>query len=572
MSADAAEPKRKLNALAALAVFGERRSLVMLALGFASGLPFLLIFDTLSAWLRDAGLSLEVIAVFSLATLAYSAKFLWAPLVDRAKVPGLTKWLGHRRSWMLVCQALIMLGLWLVAGTDPKAALGAMALFAVLVGFAGATQDIVIDAWRIEAATVEKQGAMAAAYQWGYRIAYISAGAIPLVLAETYNWHLSYAVMAAMMLIGVAGVLAAPREAAHEVRPIHAEGLPARPALEVPEWIVRLGLFALGAVILGSGLAADASLLSAALSWLGQGPAGEAFKAAWSAKPWGVFYQVGGFLVGAAIIVVAALPAPGVRTRPGVYLSAALGDPLRDFFARYGKVAGLILALICLYRLTDFVLNIMNPFYLDLGFTKVEIAEVRKVFGTVATMAGVFLGGFAVARWGLMRALVIGAFLAPVSHLAFAWLAVRGPDIHALLVAIGIENAASGFAGTCLIAYMSSLTRVGFTATQYALFSSLYSLPGKLLASQSGRIVEASAKSADTGGLFAGLKNLFASTPPQAYAHAMEKSQVSPQALGVGYVVFFLYSAAIGFLAIVLVLIVAAKQPAEASATVKADA
>jgi PAT family beta-lactamase induction signal transducer AmpG len=572
MSADAAEPKRKLNALAALAVFGERRSLVMLALGFASGLPFLLIFDTLSAWLRDAGLSLEVIAVFSLATLAYSAKFLWAPLVDRAKVPGLTKWLGHRRSWMLVCQALIMLGLWLVAGTDPKAALGATALFAVLVGFAGATQDIVIDAWRIEAATVEKQGAMAAAYQWGYRIAYISAGAIPLVLAEAYNWHLSYAVMAAMMLIGVAGVLAAPREAAHEVRPIHAEGLPARPALEVPEWIVRLGLFALGAVILGSGLAADASLLSATMSWLGQGPAAEALKAAWSAKPWGVFYQLGGFLVGAVIIVVAALPAPGLHTRPGVYLSAALGDPLRDFFSRYGKVAGLILALICLYRLTDFVLNIMNPFYLDLGFTKVEIAEVRKVFGTVATMAGVFLGGFAVARWGLMRALVIGAFLAPVSHLAFAWLAIRGPDIHALLIAIGIENAASGFAGTCLIAYMSSLTRIGFTATQYALFSSLYSLPGKLLASQSGRIVEASAKSADTGGMFAGLKDLFAATPPQAYVHAMEKSQVSPQALGVGYLVFFLYSAAIGFLAIVLVLIVAAKQPAETGATVKAEA
>ena len=572
MSADAVEPKRKPKALAALAVFGERRSLVMLALGFASGLPFLLIFDTLSAWLRDAGLSLEVIAVFSLATLAYSAKFLWAPLVDRAKVPGLTKWLGHRRSWMLVCQALIMLGLWLVAGTDPKAALGATALFAVLVGFAGATQDIVIDAWRIEAATVEKQGAMAAAYQWGYRIAYISAGAIPLVLAEAYNWHLSYAVMAAMMLIGVAGVLAAPREAAHEVRPIHAEGLAARPALEVPEWILRLGLFALGAVILGSGLAADASLLSAAMSWLGQGPAGDALKAAWSAKPWGVFYQLGGFLVGAAIIVVAALPAPGLHTRPGVYLSAALGDPLRDFFARYRKVAGLILALICLYRLTDFVLNIMNPFYLDLGFTKVEIAEVRKVFGTVATMAGVFLGGFAVARWGLMRALVIGAFLAPVSHLAFAWLAIRGPDIHALLVAIGIENAASGFAGTCLIAYMSSLTRVGFTATQYALFSSLYSLPGKLLASQSGRIVEASAKSADSGGLFSGLKDIFAPTPPQAYVHAMEKSHVSPQALGVGYVVFFLYSAGIGFLAIVLVLIVAAKQPAEASATVKAEA
>ncbi|MDB5435880.1 MAG: permease [Phenylobacterium sp.] len=571
MSAEAAQPRPKRNVMAALAVFAERRSLVMLALGFASGLPNLLIFDTLSAWLRDAGLSLEVIAVFSLATLAYSAKFLWAPLVDRTKVPGLTRWLGHRRSWMLVCQALIMLGLWLVAGSDPKAALGAMALFAVFVGFAGATQDIVIDAWRIEAATVEKQGAMAAAYQWGYRFATIAAGAIPLVLAEQYNWHISYAVMAAMMLIGVAGVVAAPREAAHQVRPIHAEGVPSRPALEIPEWILRLGLFVLGAVILGSGLAADASLISAALAWLGQGPAGEALKAAWSAKPWGVFYQLGGFLAGLAIIVVAALPAPGLRTRPGVYLSAALGDPLRDFFARYGKVAGLILALICLYRLTDFVLNIMNPFYLDLGFSKVQIAEIRKVFGVAATMGGVFLGGFAVARWGLMRALVIGAFLAPVSHIAFAWLAIKGPDIHALLIAIGIENAASGFAGTCLIAYMSSLTRIGFTATQYALFSSLYSLPGKLLASQSGRIVEASAKSADAGGLFAGLKGLFAATPPQAYAHAIEKSHVSPQALGVGYVVFFLYSAAIGFLAIVLVLIVAAKQPAEASATVKAE-
>ena len=569
MSAKPADPRRKTSALSALAVFAERRTIVMLALGFSSGLPFLLIFDTLSAWLRDAGLSLEVIAIFSLATLAYSAKFLWAPLVDRTSIPGLTKWLGHRRSWMLVCQALIVLGLWLVSGTDPKTALGAMALFAVFVGFAGATQDIVVDAWRIEAATVEKQGAMAAAYQWGYRIAYVVAGAVPLVLAEQFNWHISYAVMAAMMAIGVLGVLGAPREAAHQVRPVHVEGLPSRPALEAPEWVVRLALFILGAVILGSGLAADASLLSAGLAGLGQGAAGEALKAAWSAKPWGVFYQLGGFLAGLAIIVVAALPAPGLRTRPGAYLSAALGDPLRDFFTRYGGIAGLILALICLYRLTDFVLNIMNPFYLDIGFTKVEIAEVRKVFGTVATMAGIFAGGFAVARWGLMRSLVVGAFLAPVSHLAFAWLAVVGPDLNALLIAIGIENAASAFAGTVLIAYMSSLTRVGFTATQYALFSSLYSLPGKLLASQSGRIVEASAHSADSGGLFAGLKGLFAATPPEAYAHALEKSQVSPQALGAGYLVFFVYSAGIGFLAIVLVLIVAARQPARSAAIEK---
>lgn len=559
MRADATE--RKPGALGALAVFAERRALAMLALGFASGLPNLLIFDTLSAWLRDAGLSLEVIAVFSLATLAYSAKFIWAPLVDRTTVPGLTAWLGHRRSWMLLCQVLVMIGLWLVAGTDPGRNLAATALFAVFVGFMGATQDIVIDAWRIEAAPQAKQGAMAAAYQWGYRFAVIAAGAIPLVLAERFSWHLSYAVMAAMMLIGVGGVLFAPREAAHQIRPIHAEGLTPRPALEIPEWAGRLLLFAGGAAILGSGLAGDAGLLTGALNALGLTEPGAALKAAWTAKPWGVFAQFAGVFVGGFLIVLAARPLPGARTRPGIYLGVALGEPLKDFFGRYGRTAALILALICLYRLTDFVLNIMNPFYLDLGFTKTQIAEVRKVFGVAATLAGVMTGGWAVARFGLMRALVIGAFAAPLSHFAFTWLAIVGPDMRALLVAIGVENACAGFAGTCLIAYMSSLTREGFTATQYALFSSLYSLPGKLLASQSGKIVEASAKSADAGGVFAGLKTLFAGAPAEAYANAYAKSQVSPEALGVGYVVFFTYSALIGAAAIVLVFLVARRSP-----------
>jgi PAT family beta-lactamase induction signal transducer AmpG len=563
MDMDAAEPRR--GAWGALAVFFQRRSLVMLALGFASGLPNLLIFDTLSAWLREAGLSLEVIAVFSLATLAYSAKFLWAPLVDRTAVPVLTKWLGHRRSWMLVCQALVILGLWLIAGSDPTSGLGAMAAFAVIVGFLGATQDIVIDAWRIEAAPQTDQGAMAAAYQWGYRIATIAAGAIPLVLADLYSWSFSYAVMAGLMVIGVAGVLFAPREQAHEVRPIHAEGLEPRPALEIPEWLLRLALFVLGAVILGSGLAGNAALLSSAMASAGQASVGETLAAAWTAKPAGVFVQLAGVVIGGLIIFFAARPLPGARTRPGVYLSAALGDPFKDFFDRYGKAAGLILALICLYRLSDFVLNIMNPFYLDLGFTKTQIAEVRKVFGVAATMGGVLLGGYAVARLGLMRALIIGAFAGPLSQFVFAWLATEGPRMEALFVAIGIENICGGFAGTCLIAYMSSLTRVGFTATQYALFSSLYSLPGKLLASQSGRIVESSAQSADQGGAFAPLKALFAGAPPEAYAEAMAKSQVSPAALGAGYFVFFVYSALIGAAGIILVFLVAA-QTAKAKA------
>ncbi|HEX2559595.1 AmpG family muropeptide MFS transporter [Phenylobacterium sp.] len=555
-----ATPARKTSTLGALAVYGERRSLVMLALGFASGLPNLLIFDTLSLWLRDAGLSLKVIAIFSLATLAYSLKFLWAPLIDRTQVPVLNRWLGHRRSWMVVTQGLVMLGLWLISGTNPASSLGLMAAFAVFVGFTAATQDIVIDAWRIEAATTEKQGAMAAAYQWGYRIAMITAGAAPLVLADAFNWNISYAVMAALMLIGVGGSLAAPREKDHQIRPIHAEGLASRPALEIPEWLGRLALFALAALVLGSGLAADASLLAAILSGLGLPGAGEAVVAAWAMKPQGVFLQLGAVAVGLAIIALAASPLPGVRTRPGVYLFSALGDPLRDFFARYKGVAALILAMICLYRLPDFVLNIMNPFYADLGFTKTEIAEVRKVFGVIMSVLGVGLGGFAVARLGLLRALVIGAFAGPLSNLVFAWLALQGSSLPALFIAIGIDNVASGLSGTCLIAYMSSLTSAGFTATQYALFSSLYALPGKLIASQSGRIVEGAAASADGGGMFAALAGLFARTPPDAYAEAMEKSGVTPHALGAGYFAFFGYSTLIGIVGIVLAFMVAARQ------------
>jgi PAT family beta-lactamase induction signal transducer AmpG len=556
---DVAEPKR--GALSALAVFIERRALVMLVLGFASGLPNLLIFDTLSLWLRDAGLSLKVISIFALATLSYSLKFLWAPLVDRTRVPVLTALLGHRRSWMIVLQILLMLGLWLISGVDPARDLALMAGFAAFVAFTSATQDIVIDAWRIEAAEVEKQGAMAAAYQWGYRLAMITAGAAPLLLAEAFSWSISYAVMAGLMLLGVAGVLAAPREKVHVIRPIHAEGLPSRPALELPEWIGRLAVFAFGALLLGSGLAADASLLAAGLGGLGFGEAGAAITDAWAMKPQGVFFQLAAVLAGLIVIVLAVCPLPGARTRPGVYLFAALGDPLRDFFQRYRGVAALILALICLYRLSDFVLNIMNPFYADLGFSKLEIAEARKVFGVVMTVIGVGLGGYAVASLGLMRALVIGAFAGPLSNLVFAWLAIQGPELWALFVAIGVDNIAGGISGTCLIAYMSSLTSAGFTATQYALFSSLYALPGKLIASQSGRIVEGSATAADLGGPLAGLKALFVRLPPEAYAGAMEKSQVTPAALGVGYLLFFFYSALLGMAAVVLVFMVARRQP-----------
>ena len=452
--------------LAALKVYADRRTLVILGLGFASGLPNLLIFDTLSAWLRESGLSLEVIGFFSLATLAYSFKFVWAPLVDRTRIPILFDWFGHRRSWMLASQGAIMIGLWLVAGSDPAGNLGLVALFALFTGFSSATQDIVIDAWRIEAAPETQQGAMAAAYQWGYRLAVVVAGAAPLLLAEAYSWSFSYTVMASLMGIGVLAVLLAPREIAQAI-------------------------------------------------------------------------------------------VPRGRASLGKFLYGLFAEPFADFWNRFGRAALLILALICLYRVSDFVLNIMNPFYLDLGFTKTEIAEVRKVFGVVMSMIGVFLGGWSIARYGLMKPLLVGALAGPISNLGFVWLAAQGPDLTALFIAIGTDNIASGYSGTCLIAYMSSLTTAGFTATQYALFSSLYSLPGKLIASQSGRIVEGAARSADSGGLIAPLTGLFSGGTSDSLNAAATQIAVSGASLGAGYVTFFVYSFAIGLAAIVITVLVA---------------
>jgi len=470
---DSSAPSRPTG----LAAYLDRRTAVMLGLGFAAGLPNLLIFDTLSAWLRQAGLSLETISFFSLATLTYAFKFLWAPVVDRTQVPWLTSKLGHRRSWILLMQIAIVVGLWLVALSHPAEHLGLLAVCAVFTGFVSATQDIVIDAWRIEAAPQQHQGAMAAAYQWGYRMALIVAGAVPLILAQYYGWSLSYGFMACLMAVGVLAVLAAPREQEHIVRPLIPGGAPTN------------------------------SLR----------------------------------LVG--------------------YIAGAFVDPLKDFCARFGRDASLILALICLYRISDFVLNLMNPFYLDLGFSLTEIAEVRKVYGVAMSMLGVFMAGWAIARVGLMRPLMVGALASPLTHLSYAWLTTQGPQLSALTVAIGVDNIATGFAGTCLIAYMSSLTTVGFTATQYALFSSLYALPGKLIASQSGRIVERAAQSADADGWVSPLKRLLSGLPPDSFAAGAAKGGVSPAALGAGYIAFFVYSFALGLVGVVLTAIVVRRRP-----------
>ncbi|MCC2665792.1 MAG: transporter [Geminicoccaceae bacterium] len=445
--------------------------LVMLALGFAAGLPNLLIFDTLSAWLR----------------------------------------LGHRRAWMLAAQAVIILGLWLVSGSNPAVNLGLVASFAVLVAFASATQDVVIDAWRIEVAGDERQGAMAAMYQWGYRIAILTAGVAPLLLAEHVDWNFAYAAMAALMAVGVVAVLAAPRERRRPVLPpLLPRELPAHMAAETIEWSARLALLLAGAYVFGVGFSGQFVMIEGPAALVGASPEWLAgLRALWDERPLGVFVQVGLASLGLAMIVGAALPVPGVRTRPSTYFVRSYGDPLRDFFGRFAGTAGLILAMICCYRLSDFVLNIMNPFYLDLGFDLATIAEVRKGIGVLMLMLGVGLGGWSI---------------------------------------------------TVLIAYMSSLTSAGFTATQYALFSSLYSLPGKLIAAQSGAIVEASARLAAPGGPLAALTGLFSGLPPVSFAEGAADLGVSAAALGAGYLVFFLYSCAVGVVALALALVIARRQ------------
>jgi PAT family beta-lactamase induction signal transducer AmpG len=566
----AAKPASRLGGLAA---YFERTSLVMLLLGFAAGLPNLLVYDTLSAWLRDDGVSLELIGFFALATLTYALKFVWAPLLDRTDIPGLTRLLGHRRSWMLATQAVIILGLWLISGSDPQSNLGLIALFAVLVGFFGATQDIAIDAWRIEAVDDSRQGVMAAAYQLGYRVAVIVAGAVPLILAQLFNWNLSYAVMAALMGIGVLGVLLAPREKAHVIRAIPVGHLPSRPMAEKIEWVIRVLLIFIAALVIGTGLTDKADALVWALGpFLGGGAEAALVAGLEQGDAAGVLVQFAYVIGGFALLTAACWPLPGLATRPGAYLAGSFGEPLMDFFNRFGRLAGPILALICLYRLADFVLNIMNPFYIDLGFSLIEIAEVRKVFGVVALSAGVIVGGWSVAKLGLIRTMVIGAFMSPVSNFVFAWLATQGHDLTALFISIGIDNVATGYAGTALIAYMSSLTSIGFTATQYALFSSLYALPGKIIASQSGKIVEASARWADAGGLPAVLKGLFTRLPEGSLVEGAAKSGVSVAGLGAGYVTFFLYSTLIGVFAIVLAFYVARRQPAVMAAQKARDA
>jgi MFS transporter, PAT family, beta-lactamase induction signal transducer AmpG len=403
-------PKESVTWGQTLRVYREPATARMLFLGFSAGLPLLLVLGTLSFWLREAGVDRTTIGYLSWVGLAYAFKWAWAPLVDRLPIPLLSRALGRRRAWLLVAQAMVIAGLVGMALTDPKVSLEAIVWFALLTAFGAATQDIALDAFRIESADVDRQAALAAAYQTGYRLAMIWAGAGVLWIAaraEVANaasyqhaaWQVAYLVMAGSMAVGVLTVLLSPEPARRDLPPSR------------------------------------------------------------NAAAW---------------------------------LREVLVEPFADFVRRYRWQAALILSLIAVYRISDIVMGIMaNPFYVDMGYSKDEVAAVTKVYGVIMTLVGAFVGGALSMRLGVMRVLMLGAVLSAASNLLFAWLGTRGHDVGALVFVIAADNLSSGIASAAFIAYLSSLTNINYSATQYALFSSIMLLLPKWLAGFSGKWVDA---------------------------------------------------------------------------------
>jgi len=408
----------------------------MIFLGFSAGLPFLLVFSTLSAWLRDEGVERSVIGFFSWVGVTYSIKVFWAPVIDRLPLPLLTRLLGKRRGWMLFAQLGVIAGLVGMGGSDSHSQLQQIALLAVWVAFCSATQDIVIDAYRIESVVAEYQGAMAATYVLGYRIALLMAGAGAFYIADYSSWRVVYFVMAAAMSVGLITTLCLKE-------PEHGNSGGARPSED------------------------------------------------------------------------AAVKHLNVWRRLSARFAGAVLSPFTEFFARNGRVGLLILMLIALYKMSDITMGVMaNPFYLDLGFSKKDIADISKVFGFFMTIAGAATGGVLVIRYGIMRSLLLGAVMVAATNLLFAVLAVSKPNLLLLAGVISADNLSGGIATSVFIAYLSSLTSTAYTATQYALFSSIMTLPAQLLGGFSGVVVDS-----------------------------------------YGYTVFFIYASAVGLPAIVLVIL-----------------
>jgi PAT family beta-lactamase induction signal transducer AmpG len=479
----------KLQQISPFAQFFHRRVVTMLFLGFSAGIPLLLIFSSLSLWLREAGADRAAVTYFSWAALGYSFKFVWAPLIDQLPVPGLTRLLGRRRAWMLVAQILIMLAILTMAAIDPAAHqsnLTLMALAAVMLGFASATQDIVIDAYRIESAAVELQAMMSATYIAGYRIGMLMAGAGSLFLADWFGtatdayhyqaWQWTYCVMAMVMLVGVVTTLliSEPKNSAAD-----------RVVNESRDYVSLLLLFTVAVAGFVGVFFFSGDFVAEIKSGLGAAW-GNPFLAAFVVEALRLaFALLGAWLM---ILLLVKSGVVGYAMVERTYLM-----PIRDFFRRYGwSLAWMLLALIGMYRISDIVLGVIsNVFYQDLGFSKTEIASVVKTFGLLMTIVGGFLGGLLAIRFGVMRILLLGAVLAAATNLLFMLLAQIGYDMFWLYVVISADNLSAGIASAAFVAFLSSLTNVSFTAMQYAIFSSLMTLLPKVLGGYSGSMVDA---------------------------------------------------------------------------------
>ncbi len=488
MKTESALIEEEKSWLETIASFTHPRVITMLFLGFSAGIPILLIFSSLGLWLREAGVERSAVTFFSWAALGYSFKFVWAPLVDKLPIPFLTHWLGRRRSWMLLSQLSIMIAILWMGMTNPlesETSLTIMAFAAVLLGFSSATQDVVIDAYRIESADSDLQAMMSSTYIAGYRMGMLVAGAGALYLAsyfgsakESYNygaWQWTYAIMSVVMLVGVITTLLIPEPSQQrEDQAKHSAS----------EYLRFLFLFVLAVLAFIATFYFSSDTVKSSKSALTE---------TFSNKHLASFI-IETLRLGVAVIIAMAVAKLVVIS--GIVRQTMLDEtyiaPVKDFFKRYGmNLALLLLALIGLYRISDIVLGVIaNVFYQDLGFTKIEIANVVKTFGLFMTIAGGFLGGLLAVRFGVMKILFLGAALSAGTNILFMLLASAGHDMTMLYLVISADNLSAGLASAAFIAFLSKLTNISFTAVQYAIFSSLMTLLPKILGGYSGSMVD----------------------------------------------------------------------------------
>jgi PAT family beta-lactamase induction signal transducer AmpG len=450
-------------------IFLNIKSVRMLLLGFSSGLPILLVFSTLSVWLVKAGVSRSTITMFSWAALAYSFKFIWSPVIYNLKIP--IKDFGHRKSWLLISQLMIIFSLIFISFTDPSKTLILTAIGSVLIAFSSASQDIIIDAYRIESAPQKMQGALSSMYIAGYRIAMLIAGAGSLYLAsffgvEVYDanvWKKVYLIMASLMLVGIFTTLSSPEP--NIKRKISNLSFPDQLRFLI-SFILAIIIFVVIYSLLDNPFINGDPLINFLYALI----------------------RISLCFLGSGLIVYFLISINFIKKNSA---SIAYVEPVTNFINRYGKTAVLILLLIGLYRIADIVMGVVaNIFYLDRGYNVREIATYSKFFGVFATIIGGIIGGYSAIKIGTLKALFFGALIAAASNLLFAWLAISDPNIKTLIVVITADNISSGFAGAAFVVYLSALTSIKFTATQYALFSSLMLLLPKVLAGYSGAIVD----------------------------------------------------------------------------------